>query len=117
VECPADKNELGRASWKFLHTMSVYLPENDLTVDQQSDVKGLVKTFSRLYPCQYCADDMKTDLKEHPPVTSTGKGFALWLCGLHNRVNEKLDKPIFDCGLVYERWRDGWKDGSCDPPS
>lgn len=29
-------------------------------------------------------------------------------------VNRKLGKPDFDCSLVDERWRDGWKDGSCD---
>jgi FAD-linked sulfhydryl oxidase len=97
--------------------MSVYLPENDLSIDQQSDVKTFVETFSRLYPCEDCAEGMRTDLKEIPPVTRTGKDFATWLCGLHNRVNEKLDKPVFDCTKVYERWRDGWKDGSCDPPS
>ena len=97
--------------------MSVYLPENDLSNDQQSDVKSLVESFSRLYPCQYCAEDMQHDLKDNSPIYSSGKGFATWLCGLHNRVNDKLGKPTFDCGLVYERWRDGWKDGSCDRPS
>ena len=64
-----------------------------------------------------CAEDMRADMKDNPPATSSGKDFALWLCGLHNRVNEKLDKPVFDCQRVYERWRDGWKDGSCDPQS
>jgi len=33
---------------------------------------------------------------------------------MHNIVNMKIGKPKFDCSLVNERWRDGWKDGSCD---
>ena len=97
--------------------MSVYLPEKELSSSQQSDVQTLIGAFSRLYPCNYCAEDMRADMKDNPPATSSGKDFALWLCGLHNRVNEKLDKPFFDCQRVYERWRDGWKDGSCDPQS
>jgi FAD-linked sulfhydryl oxidase len=36
-----------------------------------------------------------------------------WLCGAHNEVNVKLGKPVFDCAKWEERWRTGWKDGSC----
>ena len=25
-----------------------------------------------------------------------------------------LGKPEFDCSKVFQRWRDGWADGSCD---
>lgn len=48
------------------------------------------------------------------PDTRTRAHFTQWLCRLHNEVNRKLGKPEFDCSQVDERWRDGWKDGSCD---
>lgn len=48
------------------------------------------------------------------PDTRTRASFSQWLCRLHNEVNRKLGKPDFDCSKVDERWRDGWKDGSCD---
>lgn len=48
------------------------------------------------------------------PDTSTRTCLTQWLCRLHNEVNHKLGKPDFDCSKVDERWRDGWKDGSCD---
>lgn len=48
------------------------------------------------------------------PDTRTRACFTQWLCRLHNEVNRKLGKPDFNCSLVDERWRDGWKDGSCD---
>ena len=39
----------------------------------------------------------------------------MWLCKIHNEVNEMLGKPSFDCSRVLERWRDGPADGvSCD---
>ena len=53
-------------------------------------------------------------LKTNTPDTSNQLNFSQWLCRLHNDVNKKLGKPIFDCSKVNERWRDGWKDGSCD---
>ena len=33
---------------------------------------------------------------------------------MHNEVNRRIEKEEFDCSKVDERWRYGWKDGSCD---
>ena len=112
--CPPDVNEIGRGTWTLLHTFSVYLPEQELSVEQQTDAKNFMGILSRVYPCTPCADDLKQDLKEIPPKVKTGKEFAQWMCDLHNNVNVKLGKPTFDCSKVYERWRDGYPDGSCD---
>lgn len=53
-------------------------------------------------------------LTYHPPNITSQKSFALWMCEVHNMVNRKLEKPLFDCSKVNERWRDGWTDGRCD---
>lgn len=53
-------------------------------------------------------------LKQEPIDVTSQKDFAQWLCRIHNRVNVKLGKPEFNCLKVDERWKDGWKDGSCD---
>lgn len=112
--CPPDVNEIGRGTWTLLHTMSVYLPESDLSQQQQQDAKNMMSILSRMYPCTHCADDLKTDLVNEPPSVKTGKEFANWMCKLHNKVNVKLGKAEFDCGLIYQRWRDGYSDKSCD---
>ena len=111
--CPADSVELGSATWKLLHTMSVNFPERP-TESERRDMEQFVSLFGRLYPCRPCAEDFVEDVRRHPVDTASGPRFARWLCGAHNRVNEKLGKEQFDCSKVYERWRDGWKDGSCD---
>ena len=46
-ECPPDVNEIGRGSWTLLHTMSVYLPENELSAQQKSDVSNFMSILSR----------------------------------------------------------------------
>lgn len=53
-DCPLDKEELGRNTWGFLHTMAAYYPDEP-TQKQQRDMKSLIKTFSRFYPCEWCA--------------------------------------------------------------
>lgn len=53
-------------------------------------------------------------LKTNQPDTSSGHALSQWFCRVHNDINIRLGKPEFDCSRVDERWRDGWKDGSCD---
>ena len=44
-------------------------------------------------------------LVSHPPDTTSRKNFSRWMCEMHNEVNERLGKDIFDCSRVDERWR------------
>ncbi|KAJ5614444.1 FAD dependent sulfhydryl oxidase Erv1 [Penicillium herquei] len=117
AECPPDVEELGRSTWTLLHTMAATYPEK-ADIQQQNDMQGFLKFFSRLYPCWVCADDFKTWMA-HPsgrnqPKLSGRKEFGWWMCEAHNEVNRKLGKKEFDCRFWEERWRTGWKDGRCD---
>jgi len=111
--CPPDRGELGSATWSFLHSVAAYLPSVP-NQEQQQDATQLLQIVSRLYPCSDCAEDLRKDLIEEPPLVTSSEEFSQWMCRLHNKVNVKLGKPVFDCSKVFERWRDGWKDGSCD---
>ena len=112
-QCPPDRLELGTKSWTLLHSVAAYFPRTP-TQQQQSDARTFLDTFSRLYPCQDCAEDLRQDLLDHPPRVTSSDEFSQWMCEMHNRVNVKLGKPEFDCSQVFQRWRDGWEDGSCD---
>ncbi|CAK1586526.1 unnamed protein product [Parnassius mnemosyne] len=112
-DCPLDKNELGRSTWGFLHSMASYYPEKP-TTSQSQDMAKFFNIFAQFYPCEPCALDFQEDIKKHPPKTKSREELAKWLCERHNTVNVKLGKPVFDCSKVHERWLDGWSDGSCD---
>ncbi|KAI0234950.1 FAD-linked sulfhydryl oxidase ALR [Lamellibrachia satsuma] len=113
VDCPVDVNELGRGTWSMLHTIAAYYPEVP-TRKRQRDLRQFIYLFSDLYPCDTCAEDFRKQLKKSVPDVQSGHSFSQWLCRMHNQVNVKLGKPTFDCSKVDERWKDGWKDGSCD---
>ncbi|XP_065155372.1 FAD-linked sulfhydryl oxidase ALR-like isoform X1 [Atheta coriaria] len=112
-DCPLDKDELGQKSWGLLHTIAAKYPKKPNDSDKQ-DIKTFFNVFAKLYPCSHCAEGLREDLKEHPIRTNNQDELSQWLCEIHNRVNLKIGKPAFDCSKVHERWRDGWKDGSCD---
>jgi FAD-linked sulfhydryl oxidase len=93
------KAELGRATWKFLHTMVARFPDEPTTSDRTA-LETFIHLFGRLYPCGECARHFRQLLAEYPPQTSSRNAAAGWLCFAHNVVNERLEKPIFDCNNI-----------------
>ncbi|XP_025190978.1 FAD-linked sulfhydryl oxidase ALR-like [Melanaphis sacchari] len=111
--CPLDKAKLGYHTWSLLHTIVAYYPDEP-SPQQRKDIDNFFTLIGRLYPCETCARDFTKLLISRPPEIDSQQSLSDWLCQIHNHVNQKLGKPIFDCNRVNERWRDGWKDGSCD---
>ncbi|XP_014243434.1 FAD-linked sulfhydryl oxidase ALR isoform X2 [Cimex lectularius] len=112
-ECPLDREDLGRATWSFLHSMAAYYPDKPTESDKRC-MKQFFNSFAKFYPCNECATHFQEDLRKIPPQVSDSDQLSEWLCKMHNRVNVRLGKEAFDCSRVKERWKEGWKDGSCD---
>ncbi|KAL7793666.1 ERV/ALR sulfhydryl oxidase domain-containing protein [Trichoderma ceciliae] len=93
------KAELGRATWKFMHTMAARFPEEP-SPEERKTLETFIYLFSRLYPCGDCAKHFRGLLAKYPPQTSSRNAAAGWLCFMHNQVNERLKKPIFDCNNI-----------------
>jgi len=103
------KAELGQATWKLLHTMTLRYPENP-SHDEREALKNYFYLTARLYPCGECASHFQKLLSDYPPQTSSRKTASLWLCHIHNLVNTRLDKPEFDCAKLDETY-----DCGCGP--
>ncbi|XP_074601373.1 evr1_Alr domain-containing protein Alr [Brevipalpus obovatus] len=112
VDCPLDKEHLGRAGWSLLHTIAAYYPDEPEERDKK-EMSSFLQSFSKVYPCPECAQDMQKDIAQDPPKLTDHQSFSRWLCDLHNKVNKKLGKSSFDCDKVDERWLYGPPDGSC----
>ncbi|KAI3755456.1 hypothetical protein L1987_55257 [Smallanthus sonchifolius] len=100
---PVTREELGRATWTFIHTLGAQYPEKP-TRQQKKDVKELMAIISRIYPCKECADHFKEVLRSNPVQAGSQAEFSQWLCRVHNVVNRSLGKPTFPCERVDARW-------------
>jgi FAD-linked sulfhydryl oxidase len=95
------KAELGNAAWKLLHTILARYPEEPVE-NEKKYLDSYIKSFAQVYPCGDCARHFIKLLNKYPPQLNSRKNAALWGCFIHNKVNERLGKPIYDCTTILE---------------
>jgi FAD-linked sulfhydryl oxidase len=106
VECPPGSAEMGLGTWKLLHSMVAWYPDQP-TKKQKKGMTSFFQTLADFYPCTYCAEDFQTNLEKSPVEADSRTDLCVWLCNQHNQVNQKLGKPLFECNMkdLDERWR------------
>ena len=73
--------------------------------DQQIQFTNLLNSIAFLYPCRDCGEHFTKLLAMNPVPKSIYRRTAIkYVCNLHNHVNERLNKPIFDCDKAAEYW-------------
>jgi FAD-linked sulfhydryl oxidase len=91
------KEEIGRQMWDESHQS---VEDLDDSADEQTvkkTMKKIEKSFKK-HPCMECQIQAKKNLKELPITKSKTKDEAKQtLCQFHNKVNDDLGKPQFDC--------------------
>lgn len=97
------REEIGRATWLFLHTLAAQYPERP-THRQRKDAAALMDVLTRMYPCGECARHFAAVVAANPPQVASRAQFSRWMCDVHNVVNRSLGKPSFNCDLVAARW-------------
>jgi len=79
--------------------MMARFPEKP-TDDDRLALKTYIQLFARLYPCGDCASHFQKVITKYPPQTSSRNAAAGWACEVHNVVNKRLKKPLFDCNKI-----------------
>lgn len=103
------KAQLGNAAWRLFHTILARYPDKP-SVQEQTTLSSYIQLFAQVYPCGDCARHFQKLLKEYPPQTRSRKTAALWGCHVHNKVNERLGKPEYDCTTILEDYDCGCGD-------
>ena len=91
----------GKHAWLFLHTISFAYPINkaDVTPKLKKDAENLLESLKSLLPCGICRDHYTKMVETYPPNVDDRTGFSKYLVDIHNKVNERLGKPI----ISYEK--------------
>lgn len=101
---PPTKQQLGHATWTFLHRMAAQFPAEP-TAEEQASMASFFTLFGQWYPCHECAEHFRGMLSEFPPDTRSNLHLSMWLCRLHNIVNARVGHDAFECVAVRARLR------------
>lgn len=102
-------NKWGPKTWYTLHTMTFNYNE-DPTEEDKRNYKNFFTLLGEMLPCVYCRQSYKIYLKYLPidEYLDSRMGICYWLFTLHNIVNDKLNKPLYDfktACIDYEKIR------------
>lgn len=87
-------SDWGPAAWKFLHAITFAYPDLP-TIQEQNDAEKMFLSLSSLLPCLACREHYVAEISAHPPDARSKTTLSTWLVDLHNRVNQRLGKPVF----------------------
>eukprot|EP00397_Hematodinium_sp_SG-2012_P054831 GEMP01066447.1.p1 GENE.GEMP01066447.1~~GEMP01066447.1.p1 ORF type:complete len:156 (-),score=29.01 GEMP01066447.1:839-1282(-) len=93
---PPARDEIGRATWRYLHTMAAHYPEQP-TPEEALNAQEWLVSFVNNYPCRLCAEDFIAVCSKIPPRMETRKEYSLWFCHAHNGVRKDLSQPVERC--------------------
>uniref|UniRef100_A0A7S2MWM0 Sulfhydryl oxidase n=1 Tax=Alexandrium andersonii TaxID=327968 RepID=A0A7S2MWM0_9DINO len=96
---PPDRAEIGRAAWRYVHTLAANYPEQP-SLGEQEDALYWLRSFVRLYPCGLCSREFVDVCSDLPPRLGSRKDYTLWWCEAHNRVRDDLSQPLCRCDLT-----------------
>eukprot|EP00933_Yihiella_yeosuensis_P038854 TRINITY_DN32792_c0_g1_i1.p1 TRINITY_DN32792_c0_g1~~TRINITY_DN32792_c0_g1_i1.p1 ORF type:complete len:156 (-),score=17.08 TRINITY_DN32792_c0_g1_i1:81-548(-) len=96
---PPDRAEIGRATWRYLHTMAANYPERP-SKEERNDAQAWLTSFVQFYPCSHCAEGFVEICDAMPPKFGSRQDYAVWWCEAHNKVSEELKNETRKCDLT-----------------
>jgi len=89
--------------WGFLHTVALHYPIHPTSI-QKKMYHRLIHHFSEFIPNHSIKTVYESLLQKYPvtPYLDTRKDFIKWVHHLHNKVNQRLDKPTITLEEYYE---------------
>jgi FAD-linked sulfhydryl oxidase len=103
------KAQLGNSAWRLFHTILARYPDKP-SEKEKSTLSQYIQLFAQVYPCGDCARHFQKLLQQYPPQVSSRKVAAVWGCAIHNKVNDRLKKPQYDCTTILEDYDCGCGD-------
>jgi len=100
----------GKWYWGFLHTISITYPNYPNAITKKKYYE-LINNFPLFIPCQKISTDFSKLISNYPvsPYLDNRDSFIKWVHFIHNKINEKLEKPIIPLNQFYINYYDKYK--------
>jgi FAD-linked sulfhydryl oxidase len=105
-----DPSVWGPHYWFFLHSMAMNYPHfpNSITKKKYYD---FIQNFHLFIPVQDIANNFSCLIENYPvaPYLDNRESFVRWMHFIHNKINEKLEKPKITLGEFYAKFYEAYK--------
>ena len=94
------REKIGRATWKFLHTLGEGLDDH-LDSKTKLSLKLLMSSLATSYPCKACRYHFEKYIEDNELKFNRRRDFRRYICKFHNFVNKRLNKEVINnCDLL-----------------
>lgn len=90
------KSKWGPLFWQLGHLVSFAYAESNPSKEQQEQTARFYESLASVLPCEECKSDYGQLLQQDPVRRhlKDRETLSRWFYDIHNRVNQKLGKPI-----------------------
>ena len=96
--------------WFFLHTLSMTYPKNPNAVNKKKYYE-FIQSLPLFIPVESISGEFSKLLDRYPvaPYLDNRESFILWMHFIHNKINEKLEKPQITLNEFYVKYYEEYK--------
>jgi hypothetical protein len=99
-----DPDIWGPQFWGFLHTSAMTYPKHPNAITKKK-YYDLIQSIPQFIPVEQMSSDFARLLEQYPvtPYLDNKESLVRWTWYIHNKVNDKLEKPRIPLTEVYRR--------------
>ena len=94
------KNHWGTFLWGYIHTITII--DFDDSIEMSNQCIHILKQI--IFPCKKCHAFYTENLYELENIDKEPMSLFKWSWNLHNKVNQKLNKPIISYEEALSLW-------------
>jgi hypothetical protein len=96
--------------WFFLHTLSMTYPKNPNAVNKKKYYE-FIQNLPLFIPVESISGEFSKLLNKYPvaPYLDNRESFIQWVHFIHNKINEKLEKPQISLNEFYVKYYEEYK--------
>jgi hypothetical protein len=105
-----DPTVWGPHYWFFLHTISICYPLRPNSITKKKYYE-FIQNIPMFIPIESISTYFSKLLDEYPitPYLDTRDSFIRWMWFIHNKINQKLEKPKISLSKFYELYYEHYK--------
>ena len=105
-----DPKVWGPHFWFFLHTLAMTYPNHPNTITKKKYYE-LIQNLPLFLPVEEISSDFSKLLEQYPvtPYLDNRDSFVRWMHFIHNKINEKLEKPEVSLNDFFIKYYDEYK--------